>query len=80
MVLTRTERIEVDDLPPDVRTGGAVAADGNSLTFAVGTRLDEIERRVIRATLAHTAGDKPSAGGENDGDVPVRAAPPMDAT
>jgi two-component system response regulator HydG len=29
-----------------------------SLTFAVGTPLEEIERRVIHATLAHVGGDK----------------------
>ena len=31
---------------------------GRSLTFAVGTPLEEIERRVIHATLAHVGGDK----------------------
>ena len=35
-----------------------VAADGKSVTFAVGTPLAEIERRVIHATLAHVGGDK----------------------
>ena len=32
--------------------------DGRTLTFAVGTPLEEIERRVIHATLAHVGGDK----------------------
>jgi two-component system response regulator HydG len=58
VVLSRGPSIELDDLPPEVRTGGAGGHDGKSLTFAVGTRLDEIERRVIHATLAHTGGDK----------------------
>ena len=39
---------------PDRRRG----SDGKSLTFAIGTPLEEIERRVIHATLAHAGGDK----------------------
>ena len=58
VVLSRGGAIEVDDLPPDVRTGSSGLGDGKSLTFAVGTPLEEIERRVIHATLAHTGGDK----------------------
>jgi len=58
VVLSRGGAIEVDDLPPDVRTGSIGLGDGKSLTFAVGTPLEEIERRVIHATLAHTGGDK----------------------
>ena len=34
------------------------ASDGKSVTFAIGTPLEEIERRVIHATLAHVGGDK----------------------
>ena len=34
------------------------ASDGKSVTFAIGTPLAEIERRVIHATLAHVGGDK----------------------
>jgi two-component system response regulator HydG len=58
VVLSRASTIEVDDLPNDVRTGSASAGDGRTLTFAVGTPLEEIERRVIHATLAHAGGDK----------------------
>lgn len=58
VVLSRGSVIELDDLPPEVRTGSSAAGDGRSLTFAVGTPLEEIERRVIHATLAHTGGDK----------------------
>jgi two-component system response regulator HydG len=58
VVLSRGSAIEVDDLPPEVRTGSSALGDGKSLTFAVGTPLEEIERRVIHATLAHTGGDK----------------------
>jgi two-component system response regulator HydG len=58
VVLSRGTVIELDDLPPDARTGSSAAGEGRSLTFAVGTPLEEIERRVIHATLAHTGGDK----------------------
>ena len=54
----RAGAIELEDLSPEVRTGSSSAGDGKSLTFAVGTPLEEIERRVIHATLAHTGGDK----------------------
>jgi two-component system, NtrC family, response regulator HydG len=57
VVLARGSAIEIDDLPPDVRQGG-VTGDGRTLSFAVGTPLEEIERRVIHATLAHVGGDK----------------------
>jgi DNA-binding NtrC family response regulator len=58
VVLCRGTSIELDDLPPDVRSGSGSLSDGHSLTFAVGTPLEEIERRVIHATLAHVGGDK----------------------
>jgi two-component system response regulator HydG len=58
VVLCRGTSIEVEDLPPDVRSGSGTLSDGRSLTFAVGTPLEEIERRVIHATLAHVGGDK----------------------
>jgi two-component system, NtrC family, response regulator HydG len=57
VVLSRGSAIEIDDLPPEVRQGG-VTGDGRTLSFAVGTPLEEIERRVIHATLAHVGGDK----------------------
>src|SRR5262245_11512097 len=58
VVLCRGTSIEVEDLPPEVRSGTGTLSDGRSLTFAVGTPLEEIERRVIHATLAHVGGDK----------------------
>jgi two-component system response regulator HydG len=58
VVLCRGTSIELEDLPPDVRSGSGTLSDGRSLTFAVGTPLEEIERRVIHATLAHVGGDK----------------------
>ena len=58
VVLSRGNIVGVEDLPPEVRTGTGAAADGKTMLFAVGTPLDEIERRVIHATLAHCGGDK----------------------
>jgi two-component system response regulator HydG len=58
VVLCRSATVELDDLPLEVRSGTSSAADGKSVTFAVGTPLAEIERRVIHATLAHVGGDK----------------------
>jgi two-component system response regulator HydG len=58
VVLSRGSAIELDDLPPEVRTGQAQGEGAKTLTFAVGTPLEEIERRVIHATLAHVGGDK----------------------
>jgi two-component system response regulator HydG len=57
VVLSRGSALELDDLPSEVR-GGGMQGDGRSLSFAVGTPLEEIERRVIHATLAHVGGDK----------------------
>jgi two-component system response regulator HydG len=58
VVLCRGSAIEADDLPAEVRSGAGAASDGKTMTFAVGTPLGEIERRVIHATLAHCGGDK----------------------
>ena len=58
VVLSRGATVELDDLPVDVRTGSGSAADAKSVTFAIGTPLAEIERRVIHSTLHHVNGDK----------------------
>jgi two-component system, NtrC family, response regulator HydG len=58
VVLARGEVIDVEDLPVEVRSGGSGASDSKSITFAIGTQLAEIERRVIHATLSHVGGDK----------------------
>jgi two-component system response regulator HydG len=55
VVLNKGGPIDVSDLPASV----ASAERGErGLTFALGTPLEEIERRVIHATLEHTQGDK----------------------
>ena len=56
VVLCRGERLSVDDLPEPVRE--ASDASPSSLTFSVGTPLDEVERRLIRETLRYAKGDK----------------------
>jgi two-component system response regulator HydG len=58
VVLSRGEVVEVGDLPSEVPSGAGAVSDGKVMTFAVGTPIDEIERRVIHATLAHCGGDK----------------------
>ena len=56
VVLCRADRLTPDDLPEPVRQGGA--GEASSLTFSVGTPLDEVERRLIRETLRHARNDK----------------------
>lgn len=55
VVLCRTDTIDVDDLPPHIRQSDQ---DRRTLSVPIGTPLDEIERAVIRETLAMTKGDK----------------------
>ena len=55
VVLSKGPTIGTENLPKPVAEAEQV---GRDLTFAVGTGLEEIERRVIHATLAHTGGDK----------------------
>ena len=57
VVLCRTGTIELEDLPAEIREGQG-RSDGRTLSFAIGTPLDQIERRVIHATLGHVGGDK----------------------
>lgn len=60
VVLCRSDVVGVDDLPEGIVSNASVqtrpAEDGIFIAF--GTPLDEIERRVIRATLERTGGDK----------------------
>jgi two-component system response regulator HydG len=58
VVLSRGQTVEIEDLPVDVRTGTGSGTDPKSVTFAIGTPLAEIERRVIHSTLNHVSGDK----------------------
>jgi two-component system response regulator HydG len=56
VVLCRGDKLTPDDLPEGIRQ--APGAEPSSLTFSVGTPLDEVERRLIRETLRHARGDK----------------------
>jgi len=56
VVLCRGGHIALEDLPDGLRD--APSAEPSSMTFSVGTPLDEVERRLIRETLRHARGDK----------------------
>jgi two-component system response regulator HydG len=56
VVLCRGDRLSVDDLPDTIRN--AAKSEPSAITVSVGTPLDEVERRLIRETLKHAAGDK----------------------
>jgi DNA-binding NtrC family response regulator len=55
VVLGKKNEIGLEDLPAAVAAAEQQSCD---LLFPVGTPLEEIERRVIHATLQHTGGDK----------------------
>ena len=55
VVLSKSSELTPADLPPHVAQAERHA---DELSFSIGTPLDEIERRVIKATLEHTRGDK----------------------
>jgi DNA-binding NtrC family response regulator len=55
VVLCTDSTLRESDLPEPIARATPMA---RSLSFAIGTPLEEIERRVIHATLEHTAGDK----------------------
>jgi len=58
VVLSREQVIGEDDLPREIRDQDALGTSSRSLSFSIGTPLDEIEMRVIRETLRETRGDK----------------------
>jgi two-component system response regulator HydG len=55
VVLARADLIDVGDLPPAVP---GERTDGGEMTVAIGTPLEEVERRLIEETLRRTKGDK----------------------
>jgi DNA-binding NtrC family response regulator len=55
-VLCRSETLSIQDLPDVIAEASAKAP--SSLTFTIGTPLEEVENRLIRETLKYTAGDK----------------------
>jgi two-component system response regulator HydG len=56
VVLSRSDALTEQDLPDAIAR--AAPGTASSLTFEIGTTLDEIELRVIKETLRHTKGDK----------------------
>ena len=58
VVMTRGDEITAADLPAPIHEGGG---SGRFLTIAIGTPMEEIERRVLAETLRHTRGDKAMA-------------------
>ncbi|MCA9615261.1 MAG: sigma-54-dependent Fis family transcriptional regulator, partial [Myxococcales bacterium] len=56
VVLAKNTSLEVSDLPDAVAR--AERRDEATMSFALGTPLAEIERRVLARTLEHTQGDK----------------------
>ena len=56
VVLSRSDTLAEQDLPDVIAKARPEAR--SSLTFEIGTTLDELELRVIRETLRHTKGDK----------------------
>jgi DNA-binding NtrC family response regulator len=55
-VLCRSEVLRLEDLPESIAQAAARAP--TTLTFPIGTPLEEVEHRLIRETLAYTNGDK----------------------
>ncbi|MFN0062462.1 MAG: sigma-54-dependent transcriptional regulator [Myxococcaceae bacterium] len=56
VVLSRSDLLGAEDLPEPVRKGPRGAA--GHVTLAIGTPMEEVERRMIHETLRHTKGDK----------------------
>lgn len=62
VVLSKGQRIELEDLPETVREAagarGGSTGTTHSIVLPIGTPMDDIELRVIEETLRHTGGDK----------------------
>jgi two-component system response regulator HydG len=63
IVLTKGSTIDLKDLPAPVQSGGAgvregIRREGAKIVIPVGTKLDDVERVLIKETLKETHGDK----------------------
>jgi DNA-binding NtrC family response regulator len=56
VVLCRSDTLRLEDLPDTIAV--SESSSDSTITFGVGTPLDEVERRLIRETLRHAKGDK----------------------
>jgi DNA-binding NtrC family response regulator len=56
VVLCRGDKLTLQDLPEPLREPSS--QESQAISVAVGTPLDEVERRLIRETLRHADGDK----------------------
>jgi two-component system response regulator HydG len=63
IVLTRGTMIDLRDLPAPVQSGGGgpregMRRDGAKVVIPIGTKLEDVERLLIKETLKETGGDK----------------------
>ncbi|MEL6185528.1 MAG: sigma-54 dependent transcriptional regulator [Myxococcota bacterium] len=63
VVLSREDVLRLDDLPPPLRKAqsperASIRRDGRTVVIPIGTKLEEVERELIHATLEETGGDK----------------------
>ncbi|MCB9557511.1 MAG: sigma-54-dependent Fis family transcriptional regulator [Deltaproteobacteria bacterium] len=56
VVLVRGPAIDEDLLPVELRVEGSI--EPGAIRIEIGTKMEEVERTLIRETLRHTAGDK----------------------
>ncbi|HNC98302.1 MAG TPA: helix-turn-helix domain-containing protein, partial [Myxococcota bacterium] len=58
VVLSKGETLRLSDLPAPIRAAAGAGEPGTWLSFAVGTPLREVERRMIEETLRVYDGDR----------------------
>jgi two-component system response regulator HydG len=58
VILAQSRMITADDLPDAVRGSESESTDRKVIQVEIGTTIDEVEKRLILETLAHTCGDK----------------------
>jgi two-component system response regulator HydG len=61
VIIAQNRQITVDDLPDTVRGAETEAESRKTVELEIGTKMDEVEKRLIMETLAFTRGDKSRA-------------------
>ena len=61
VIIAQGRLITVDDLPDSVRGAESESESSRSIEIEVGSSMEDVEKRVIIETLAHTHGDKTRA-------------------